>query len=172
GREQELIPLYAVGVFLSFTLSQAGMVRHWYRRRGPNWRRSTAINAVGAATTAMVFSVILGSKFTHGAWLVALLVPSLVGLFLVIARQYRDAAAQLQLTHHAPRATSVLELRRIHHPVVIPVGEVDRASVRAVAYARSLTGQVEPPTGASENGDAESGETNYTRIVAVHVIDD
>jgi amino acid transporter len=172
GREQELIPLYAVGVFLSFTLSQAGMVRHWYRRRGPNWRRSTAINAVGAATTAMVFSVILGSKFTHGAWLVALLVPSLVGLFLVIARQYRDAADQLRLTDDALRATSVLELRRIHHTVVIPVGEVDRASVRAVAYARSLTGQVEPPTGASENGDAESGETNHTRIVAVHVIDD
>ena len=79
-----LIPLYAVGVFLSFTLSQASMVRRWLTRREPGWRWRWVLNAVGAATTGLVMLVIAVTKFTHGAWMVVLLIPMLVALFMMI----------------------------------------------------------------------------------------
>jgi len=78
GDTHLLIPLYAVGVFLAFTLSQTGMVRHWLRRRGSSWRRNAIINGIGAATTAVVLLVIITTKFTHGAWLVVIAIPGLV----------------------------------------------------------------------------------------------
>src|SRR5206468_11853445 len=85
-----LIPLYAVGVFVSFTLSQAGMVMRWRKLRGPNWRRSATINAIGAVSTAIVSAVIIESKLLEGAWAVVVLIPILVAMFLVIHRHYES----------------------------------------------------------------------------------
>src|SRR5205085_3312946 len=78
GSTHALIPLYAVGVFISFTLSQASMVRRWMRRRGEGWWWRVALNAVGAAATGIVLVTIAATKFTHGAWIVVLLIPTLV----------------------------------------------------------------------------------------------
>ncbi len=161
GSEQQMIPLYAVGVFLSFTLSQAGMVVHWYRLRQGHWRRSMALNALGAATTAVVFCVIIASKFTHGAWMVVLLIPVLVAIFLLIQSHYQRVAMELAIANADTGADPSLDPEQIRHTIVIPVADLNRAALRAIAYARSLTGQIEHP--------AEDGHAN---IVAVHVTDD
>ncbi|MDQ3699914.1 MAG: amino acid permease, partial [Chloroflexota bacterium] len=161
GDEQALIPLYAVGVFLSFTLSQSGMVmRHW-RLREPRWQGSILVNGIGAATTAVVLAVIIASKFTHGAWMIVVLIPLLVGLFLLIENHYREAADQLVVTSESPTTDPELDPRQIQHTILIPVGDVNRPALRAIAYARSLTGAV---THSAQEGDA--------RIIAVHVTDD
>ena len=160
GSEQAMIPLYAVGVFLSFTLSQAGMVRHWYKERSANWRRSMALNAIGAVTTAVVLAVIVSSKFIHGAWMVVCLIPVLVGIFLFIERHYRKVREELAVDPTRPDSSD-LNPELLEHTVVIPVAGLNRAALRAVAYARSLTGQVDHPD-----------EEGHAHVVAVHVTDD
>jgi amino acid transporter len=131
GETHALIPLYAVGVFISFTLSQAGMVRRWWGRREPGWRHRLVINGVGAVTTGIVTIVIAATKFTHGAWIVVLVVPILVAAFLAMRRHYDDVAEQLSLEGLA----GAPELR---HTVLIIVGDLHRGVVRAVQYAKTL----------------------------------
>ena len=92
GHTESLIPLYAVGVFLAFTLSQAGMVVHWRRHRGPGWRRRLALNALGAALSGLVLLTAAVAKFAEGAWVVVLAVPLLVLLFRRIHRHYARVA--------------------------------------------------------------------------------
>jgi len=91
-----LIQLYLVGVFVAFTLSQAGMVRRWLRLRERGWRRSALINAVGATATGVVLVIITGTKFTHGAWIVVLAIPLIVLLLLSIHRHYERVRAELR----------------------------------------------------------------------------
>src|SRR5438477_8279400 len=131
GEAHALIPLYAVGVFISFTLSQSGMVRRWWHRREPGWRHRLAINGVGAVTTGIVTLVIAATKFTHGAWIVVLVVPTLVATFMAMRRHYDDVAEQLSLEGLAAPP----ELR---HTVLIIVGDLHRGVVRAVQYAKTL----------------------------------
>jgi amino acid transporter len=88
GRVEALIPLYAIGVFTAFTLSQAGMVRHWYVERGPGWRRSAFLNGLGATTTAIVVVIFAIAKFALGAWIILLVVPILVVLMVLVHRTY------------------------------------------------------------------------------------
>src|SRR5262249_15153513 len=97
GETHLLIPLYAVGVFVSFTISQASMVRRWLVRRETGWWWRWWLNAIGSATTGLVMLVIAGTKFTHGAWLVVLLIPLLVVAFLMVHRHYNEVAGQLSL---------------------------------------------------------------------------
>ncbi len=134
GSTHALIPLYAVGVFLSFTLSQAGMVRHWWKARAPGWQRSIAINAIGAVSTAVVLAVVSAVKFQLGAWIVFLLIPTLVAVFNGISRHYRRVAEQLSLASVA-RADLVTP-RQI---VVVPIADLNKASLRALAFARSIS---------------------------------
>lgn len=125
-----LIQLYVVGVFTAFTLSQAGMVRHWLRTREPGWKRSVVINSVGATTTGVVLVVIATVKFTHGAWMVILAVPLLVALMLSIRRHYLSVAAQLKRVpvEAVPQPTRIL-LLVAHH---------DEGTDRALRYAELL----------------------------------
>jgi amino acid transporter len=132
GNTSRLIPLYAVGVFCGFTLSQVGMVRHHQTLRQPGWRRNAAINAVGAVATFVVLAVVLWSKFTIGAWIPAVLIPAIVFLFLRINRHYRQVRAVLVVE---PGVT----FSRHAHTVVILVGAVNLGVLRAVAYARSMS---------------------------------
>jgi amino acid transporter len=129
GDTSALIPLYAVGVFTGFTLSQIGMVRHHLRLRAAHWRRDAVINGLGAVSTAIVLAVVLVSKFTIGAWIPAVLIPMLVVLFKIIAEHYRRAEADLA-TPARSLATS--------NTVVLLVGRVHRGSAEALAYARLL----------------------------------
>ncbi len=136
GNTHALIPLYAVGVFLSFTLSQAGMVKRWLTKKGPHWRKKLAVNGIGALTTAAATVIIASTKFVHGAWIVIVLIPLLIMMFRSIHAHYQAVAEQVSLSRDArpPRPR-----RNI---VIIPIGGVNRAVVRAVDYARSRGGDV------------------------------
>jgi amino acid transporter len=148
-----LIPLYAIGVFLSFTLSQAGMARRWWKighlqagqeakERGsilsyePRWRLKMVINAFGAMCTAIVMLVFAITKFTEGAWIVLLLMPIVVMVFSHIHRHYLDLATRLSLEHYG-------EPPRVRRQcVIIPLSGVHRGSVEALRYARSLSDDI------------------------------
>ena len=152
-----LIPLYAVGVFVAFALSQAGMVRHWLRKRGRGWLGSAAINAAGAIVSAAVAVVAGGTKLVSGeplfevlgihvragAWIVVLLMPLLVWMFLAIRRHYERAAVELA-------AETPLDPSSIRHRAIVPVAAVNRVALQTLAYACSLS----------------------ARVTAVHVADD
>ncbi|MEZ5142989.1 MAG: amino acid permease [Acidimicrobiales bacterium] len=130
-----LIPLYAIGVFLSFTLSQAGMSRHHVKKKEPGWRRGLVVNAAGAVVSGVVCVVIAMTKFTQGAWFIILLVPFLVWLLVRLNRQYETE--EEVLIRDAPKAATQPILRR--HVVVVLVDKMDMASARALQYARTLT---------------------------------
>ncbi len=137
GNTDHLIDLYAVGVFLSFTLSQSGMVRHWWRLRSekPHWLRSLIINGVGALTTLAVAIIILFSKFLLGAWVVAVLIPLLVLMFLSIHKHY--ARVERERTTGIPAKPT-----QIRHLFVVPIAGLDRVSIQSMAYARSISPHV------------------------------
>jgi amino acid transporter len=187
GETSRLIPLYAVGVFLSFTLSQAGMVVHWWHEgqalrvmrvaaqaggtreiatakgpspkesnltgklearrlasaepkslaevaqleKGSHWRKSLVINGIGALATCTVLIVFIATKFVHGAWVVVLLIPLLVLMFLKIHRHYIDVAQQLS-------TEGLDDLRPIHHEVIVPISGIHRGVIAALEYAKSI----------------------------------
>ena len=141
-----LVQLYVVGVFTSFTLSQLGMVRHWLRRRDPGWRRSAAVNAVGAATTAMVLVVVAVTKFVHGAWIAIVAIPLVVVMMWRIRSHYDQVSLELRSGVSEP------EPQRPNHMVLV-FDQVDEPLARALSYARatapaSLTAIAVPAPGA------------------------
>ncbi|MEU1842208.1 APC family permease [Micromonospora sediminicola] len=145
GHTERLIPLYAVGVFLAFTLSQTGMVVHWRRRPGPGRRRRLAVNAVGATLSGLVLVTAAVAKFTEGAWVVVVAVPLLVLLFRRIHRHYATLHRALALHPPPPGPSGPAgsaegeELpQQVRHLVIVPVARLNRASLRALAYATSL----------------------------------
>ncbi len=135
AKVDRLIPLYAIGVFTSFTLSQAGMAKHHITHKERGWRSGLFINGVGAAMTFVVAIIIAVTKFTHGAWIILLLIPILVVLLFRLNRQYTNEAAEL--AEDAPAAAAAPILRR--HVVLVLVDTLDVASARAIQYARTLT---------------------------------
>lgn len=126
-----LIQLYVLGVFTSFTLSQVGMVVRWRRIRNPGWRRRAILNGIGGATTGLVFVIVAISKFTHGAYLVMIAVPTLVGIFQIIHRHYMSVGRQLRLPEERP---SVIEGTH----VLVAVSGIDESVYEALAYARAM----------------------------------
>ncbi len=136
GDTHALIPLYAVGVFLSFTISQAGMVKRWLVKKGPHWEKKLLVNGVGAVTTAIATLIIASTKFAHGAWIVIVLIPMLIMFFRAIRSHYKAVSEQVALSRgHRPP----MPRRNI---VVLPIGGVNRAVIRAVDYARSRSGDI------------------------------
>jgi hypothetical protein len=131
GDTHSLLPLYAVGVFLSFTLSQSGMVRRWLRMREKGWRWRVWVNGVGAVVTGVVLLTLAVTKFVEGAWIVVVVIPCLVTVFVVMHRHYDEVAHELSLEGlEAPPA--------FQHTVLVLIGDVHRGVVRAVQYARTL----------------------------------
>ncbi len=136
GDTHALIPLYAVGVFLSFTISQAGMVKRWLVKKGPHWEKKLLVNGIGAVTTAIATVIIASTKFSHGAWIVIVLIPLLIMFFRAIRSHYKAVSEQVALSRgHRPP----MPRRNI---VVLPIGGVNRAVIRAVDYARSRSGDI------------------------------
>ncbi|HSO96505.1 MAG TPA: APC family permease [Acidimicrobiia bacterium] len=132
GDVSALIPLFAVGLFTAFTLSQTGMVVHHWRQREPGWARRLAVNAVGAAATSLVMVIILASKFTEGAWIPTVAIPLMVLLFGAIKRHYDHVAVELRCEPGTP-------LPELTHTVVVLVGSPIHAGVlEAIAYGKSL----------------------------------
>jgi len=153
GSTDALINLYALGVFIAFTLSQSGMVVHWYRLReaaGPGWRRSMIINGIGAATTGLVAIIIGVAKFDRGAWIVVLLIPLIVLMFYGIHRHYARVARETQvplgaaakparLEEQAGLALTPLRAEEIHHRMIVPIARLDQPALQSLAYARSIS---------------------------------
>ncbi|HEV8376655.1 MAG TPA: APC family permease [Candidatus Polarisedimenticolia bacterium] len=148
GQTHAIIPLYAVGVFLSFTLSQFGMVRHWYDNQEPGWQAKMLVNLTGGITTGVVTVVVAGTKFTHGAWTVVLLIPLLVTSFYGVRNHYRFVAKELSLEgYHAKSPKG--------HAVVVLISGVHRGVLEALEYARALSPNV---TGLSVEIDSKATE--------------
>jgi len=156
GSVTGLIPLYTVGVFLAFTLSQIGLVRHWWRLRDeePGWRQRAATNALGALATGVVAVVVAVSKFMLGAWMVLVLMPVLMAMMWAIQRHYRWFEDALTLE----RLNAPLPQPRPPH-VVVPVSRLDRGALKALAFARSISPDV---TAVHVSTDAE--ETQQMRL--------
>ena len=135
GDTHALIPLYMIGVFLSFTLSQGGMVGHWWKWRGPGWKTSAAISGLGGLVTGVVLLVVAITKADEGAWIIMLLIPLLVVFFRKTRSHYDAVAAQLTMTGWHPEAC-----RR--NTVVVLISGLQRAVVRALDYAKTLSTDV------------------------------
>ena len=132
GSVHYLIPLYCVGVFLSFTLSQAGMVKHWFQLKGPGWQWKAAINGFGAVATCIVMIVFGIVKFADGAWIVVLLIPVLVAVFSRIKAHYRSVARQLSLEGYRPH-------QGMRHHVLVLAPDIHRGVIPALQYARTIS---------------------------------
>ena len=129
-----LIPLYSVGVFICFTLSQAGMVVHWRKERSSGWAWRSVVNGFGAILTGVVFLVVAYEKFGNGAWMVLIFIPTLIAMMVFIRHQYASSARQLEM-----RPNGAVPQPHRHNRVIIPISGVDRAVVQALNVARSLT---------------------------------
>ncbi|MGW0502245.1 APC family permease [Micromonospora sp. NPDC003241] len=146
GRTHSLIPLYAVGVFLAFTLSQTGMVRHWRRHRERGWRRRATLNGIGAALSALVLVTAAVTKFTEGAWVVVLAVPLLIHLFRRIRRHYDHVQQALGLHPVAQTGRAgptgdeppSIVPQQVRHLFLVPVARLNQAALRTLAYVGSL----------------------------------
>jgi amino acid transporter len=136
GNTHRLIPLYAVGVFLAFTLSQSGMVMRHLKHKGERYRLHAIINAAGATATGVALLVIATTKFVQGAWIVILLIPLFVIFFLRTHRHYFYVRQQLSLREIEPE-------RPLRHTAIVPISAVNRATVYAVRYAKSIAHEVE-----------------------------
>ncbi|MBV8084299.1 MAG: APC family permease [Chloroflexi bacterium] len=135
GSTHALIPLFAVGVFMCFTLSQSGMVLHWWRSRDRGWGWKLAVNGGGALVTAAVTLIVVSTKFTQGAWIVLLLVPLIVWAFIAVHNHYQEVRSELFL----PRATITGQEPQC---MVVPVSTVNKAVEAALEYACSISQNV------------------------------
>src|ERR671938_313860 len=131
GSIERLIPLYAFGVFSAFTLSQAGMVMRWWRRREAGWQRSIVFNGIGALATFLVLLVVAITKFQDGAWMVVVLLPLEVLLFRGIHAHYTQAADELA-------AETPIDPDDITHQVIVPIASLNQVALQTLAYARSI----------------------------------
>jgi amino acid transporter len=137
GDTHALIPLFAIGAFLAFTLSQAGMVVHWWRERGKGWWLKSIVNGVGALATIMTVVVVVVSKFIEGAWITVLVVPIIVAVFFRVRAHYREVARQLSMDG-LPPSLKLVPIPRI----VVPISGVHRGIVDAINFACSISDNV------------------------------
>jgi amino acid transporter len=131
GDIHALLPLYAIGVFISFTISQSGMVRRWLRLREKGWRWRMCVNGIGAVVTGVVLLTLAVTKFGEGAWIVVVVIPLLVVAFVVMHRHYHEVAVELSLEGFESPP-------QFQHTVLVLIGDVHRGVVLAVQYARTL----------------------------------
>ncbi len=135
GDTSALIPLYAIGVFVCFTLSQAGMVMHWRTTRDEGWKWKSALNGLGAVATAIVSVVQVVTKFLHGAWIVVIIIPAIILLLRKIHSHYAEFAEEIRFTGHSP-------LMFMHHTVIVPVNGITRATAGVLVYATTISEDV------------------------------
>ncbi len=135
GDTSALIPLYAIGVFICFTLSQAGMVMHWFKLRDDGWQRRAWLNGIGAAATAAVAVVQVVTKFTAGAWIVTIIIPLIIVMLRTIHRHYERFSKEVAYTGQAP-------LMFLHHTVIVPVNGISKPTAGALVYATTISEDV------------------------------
>jgi len=157
GATERLIPLYAVGVFVAFTLSQLGMVVRWQQRKEPGWQQGRIVNAVGATTTAIVAGVVGFTRFLDGAWIVIILIPLLILVFRGIHRHYTHAADELM-------SLTPTRSEEIDHLVVVPISSINRVARQTLAYARSISDNVTAIHISDEEGEIEQTQRQWTEL--------
>jgi amino acid transporter len=135
GNTNALIPLYAIGVFVCFTLSQAGMVVHWFRDRKSGWHFRAALNGLGALATGVVALIQVVTKFTSGGWIVVLIIPLIIALLRKIHRHYEEFARVIRFEGQSP-------INPLHHTVVVPVNGITKATAGALVYATTISDEV------------------------------
>ena len=157
GNTNTLIPLFAIGVFIGFTLSQAGLVVHWRKTRPPHWRRRATINGIGACITAVATIVFLISKFTEGAWVVVIAIPAFVFLFLRIHAYYERARRDLKIDETPSKPVPKYTL------VIVPVNRISRLTEHALCEAESLGQEVIAVTVVLRGGDEGTRDADILR---------
>ncbi|MEL4105981.1 APC family permease [Oscillospiraceae bacterium WX1] len=155
AKVEKLIGLYAIGVFISFTLSQSGMFLRWIRTRERHWHLKALINGIGAIVTASVVVIIAITKFNQGAWIVVILIPILVLMMFKIKKHYTEVHDQLRIEPEDYYAA--LHCANYINRVIVPVESINRASIRALRYAKSISDNV---TAFNVVIDKETGEKN------------
>lgn len=135
-----LIPLYSVGVFLSFTLAQTGMVIHWKNSNEPNWRKRAAINGFGAVITIITTFIIIYEKFIEGAWIVIILIPIIAIVMMKIKKHYNYVAHNLR-ANEEDILNAELD-KQFVHIMIVPIASLNKATLKALQYARSITPDV------------------------------
>jgi amino acid transporter len=160
GDTHALIPLYSVGVFLCFTLSQIGMVKHWLSGRESGWRWRLGVNAAGGVLTAIVLAIVVSEKFVDGAYLVVILVPTLVGMMLFINRQYGRSAREL-----AVKPDLVVGQPHREERVVVPIAGINRAVIQAINVGRSIDDDVRAVYISDDAGDAAAVRKQFERQI-------
>jgi amino acid transporter len=133
GNVDSLIHLYAVGVFLAFSMSDTGMVVHWWKTRGKGWKTSIIINGADAILTTSILIIVIITKFMFGAWIIIVLIPLIVPVFILIHKHYGRVAEQLRLLSMQSPPPQTIE-----HSVLMPIDDVNYASLRAMSFARTI----------------------------------
>jgi amino acid transporter len=159
GSSHLLIPLFAVSVFIAYTLSQVGMVRHWWRVRGGGWLIKVGINGFGALVTCLALLVIVASKFIHGAWISLLLIILLVSFFYKVRSHYRRIGRQLSI-----QGMKIPRLSRKPHRVIIPISGIHRGTINAISFARRIARDVTAVYIELEPGSAEAVKEKWAEI--------
>ena len=155
GNTLALVPLFAIGVFVGFTLSQAGMVRHWRQQRAGGWVGRAVINGLGAVLTTAALAVELVSKFTEGAWLIVIVIPLLVLMFNRVHSAYGRIGSQLGLGQQPPKPRPRSSL------VVVPVGGLSRLTAEAISAALSMGDEVIAVTVCYADPEDEQADVNF-----------
>jgi amino acid transporter len=135
GITTRLIPLYAVGVFTAFTVAQSGMVKRWYSLKETGWRRKMFINGIGAVVTGIVTIVVAITKFEHGAWIVMIIIPTMVSIFLTIHKHYQDIRVELDFDNYLNR-----EL--VRHKIIVPIASLTNVVANTVDYGKTLSDDI------------------------------
>jgi amino acid transporter len=135
GDTNALVPLYAIGVFVCFTLSQAGMVLHWRTTREPGWRWKATLNGIGAVATAIVSLIQIVTKFTTGGWIIVVIIPVIIALLRKIHTHYTEFAEEIRFTGQSP-------INPLHHTVIVPVNGITKATSGALVYATTISDEV------------------------------
>jgi hypothetical protein len=135
GDTNALVPLYAIGVFVCFTLSQAGMVIHWRSTRAAGWLWKAWLNGIGAVATALVSIIQMVTKFTTGGWIIALIIPAIILLLRKIHNHYEEFAKEVKFEGQSP-------ITPLHHTVIVPVGSITKATAGALVYATTISDEV------------------------------
>jgi len=164
GSVNGLIPLYTIGVFIAFTLSQAGLVRHWLRVRGRGWQFSAAINALGAVVTGVVTLVVAVTKFQLGAWMVLAVMPVMVYLMWRVHQHYRRIEDELLI----PRGTRVA-LKPVEPRLIVPISRIDKAALHALSLAHGLSPHVTAIHISFDEDGAQAFKERWARSVGSEI---
>jgi hypothetical protein len=158
-----LIGLYAIGVFISFTLSQTGMFMKWIREKNSNWHYKSAVNGFGAMLTSIVVVIIAFAKFKEGSWIVIILIPVLVFLQMKIYTHYLAVREQLTIKGSEYEAVDFSELE-YRNKIIVPIESVNKASVRALRYAKTICDDVVAFTVVLSDEDAWEIQDKYNKL--------